>query len=149
VCNAHHHERCFLPIHVYDAATSRPVMMLLRPSKTLSANGVADYLSRRVRRLRWHWLQTKITLRGDGHYGRPEVMAFSRLEWYRLRFGLARPVITTPKSERRSLTPVNRSGLNWPLASGSGRPESQKRPQRRLPAFRYSGKLLSFTSVQG
>jgi hypothetical protein len=29
-------ERCFLPIHVYDTATSRPVAVLLRPGKTPS-----------------------------------------------------------------------------------------------------------------
>src|SRR5205085_736120 len=27
--NAHHDERCFMPIHVYDMATSRPVAILL------------------------------------------------------------------------------------------------------------------------
>jgi hypothetical protein len=32
--NAHHDERCFLPIHVYDTATARPVAVLLRPGKT-------------------------------------------------------------------------------------------------------------------
>jgi hypothetical protein len=32
--NAHYDERCFLPIHVYDAATSRLVAVLLRPGKT-------------------------------------------------------------------------------------------------------------------
>ncbi|WP_204325259.1 transposase, partial [Stenotrophomonas maltophilia] len=26
--NAHYDERCFLPIHVYDAATGRPVAMI-------------------------------------------------------------------------------------------------------------------------
>jgi hypothetical protein len=34
--NAHYDERCFLPIHVYDTATSRPVAVLLRPGKTRS-----------------------------------------------------------------------------------------------------------------
>src|SRR5690242_14343800 len=29
--NAHYDERCFLPIHIYDTATSRPVAVLLRP----------------------------------------------------------------------------------------------------------------------
>jgi hypothetical protein len=28
--NAHYDERCFLPIHVYDAANARPVAVLLR-----------------------------------------------------------------------------------------------------------------------
>ena len=32
----HYHERCFLPIHVYDTATSRPMAMLLRPGATPS-----------------------------------------------------------------------------------------------------------------
>ena len=31
--NAHYDERCFLPIHVYDTATGRPVAMLLRPAR--------------------------------------------------------------------------------------------------------------------
>jgi hypothetical protein len=34
--NAHYDERCFLPIHIYDTATSRPVAVLLRPGKTPS-----------------------------------------------------------------------------------------------------------------
>jgi hypothetical protein len=28
--NAHYDERCFLPIHVYDAATGAPVVVILR-----------------------------------------------------------------------------------------------------------------------
>ena len=31
--NAHYDERCFLPIHVYDAATGAPVTVILRPGK--------------------------------------------------------------------------------------------------------------------
>ena len=34
--NAHYDERCFLPIHVYDTETSRPVAVVLRPGKTPS-----------------------------------------------------------------------------------------------------------------
>ena len=74
--NAHYDERCFLPIHVYDTAASRPVAVLLRPGKTPSGKEVAGHLRRLVRRIRRHWPTTKITLRGDGHYGRPEVMDF-------------------------------------------------------------------------
>jgi hypothetical protein len=33
--NAHCDERCFLPIHVYDTATARPVAVLLRPGNTV------------------------------------------------------------------------------------------------------------------
>src|SRR6201981_3927634 len=72
--NAHYGERCFLPIHVYDTATSRPVAVLLRPGKTPSGTEVRGHLRRLVRRIRRHWPQTQITIRGDGHYGRPQVM---------------------------------------------------------------------------
>jgi hypothetical protein len=72
--NAHYDERCFLPIHVYDTATSRPVAVLLRPGKTPSGIEVRGHLRRLIRRIRRHWPQTRITIRGDGHYGRPEVM---------------------------------------------------------------------------
>src|SRR5438105_588648 len=69
--NAHYDERCFLPIHVYDTATSRPVAVLLRAGKTPSGTEIRGHLRRLVRRIRQHWPQTRITIRGDGHYGRP------------------------------------------------------------------------------
>src|SRR5678815_3768264 len=72
--NAHYDERCFLPIHVYETATSRPVTVLLRPGKTPSGTEIRGHLRRLVHRIRWHWPLTRITIRGDGHYGRPEVM---------------------------------------------------------------------------
>ena len=74
--NAHYDERCFQPMHVYDTATSRPVAMLLRPGKTPSGTEIRGHLRRLVRRIRSHWPTTRLTIRGDGHYGRPEVMAW-------------------------------------------------------------------------
>jgi hypothetical protein len=74
--NAHYDERCFLPIHVYDTATCRPVAVLLRPGKTPSGDEVRRHLRRLVRRIRTHWPTTRLTIRGDGHYGRPEIMAW-------------------------------------------------------------------------
>jgi len=74
--NAHYDERCFQPIHVYDTATSRPVAVLLRAGKTPSGMEIRSHLRRLVRRIRSHWPHTRLTVRGDGHYGRPEVMAW-------------------------------------------------------------------------
>jgi hypothetical protein len=74
--NAHYDERCFQPIHVYDTATARPVAVLLRPGKTPSGAEISHHLRRLVRRIRRHWPDTRLTIRGDGHYGRPEVMAW-------------------------------------------------------------------------
>src|SRR3979409_1315647 len=49
--NAHYDERCFLPIHVYDTATSRPVAVLLRPGKTPSGRQVRGHATRLVRNI--------------------------------------------------------------------------------------------------
>jgi hypothetical protein len=74
VWNAHYNERCFLPIHIYDAATGRPVVAILRPGKTPSGREVRNLLRRLIRYIRKRWPDTRITIRGDGHYGRPEAM---------------------------------------------------------------------------
>ena len=86
--NAHYDERCFLPIHVYDTATSRPVAVLLRPGKTPSGIEVRGHLRRLLRRIRRHWPQTRIIIRGDGHYGRPEVMEWCDKNGIDFVFGL-------------------------------------------------------------
>lgn len=100
--NGHHGERCFLPIHVYDTATGRPVAMLLRTGKTPSGVEAAGHIRRLVHHIRRHWPTTHITVRGDGHYGRPEVMAFCDGAGVDYVFGLptnaalrADPVIVT------------------------------------------------------
>lgn len=87
--NAHYDEYCFLPIHVYDTATGRPVAMVLRPGKTPSGVEVRAHVRRLHRRIRSKWPTTRITLRGDGHYARPEVMDFCEDNDILYLFGLA------------------------------------------------------------
>jgi hypothetical protein len=86
--NAHYDERCFLPIHVYDTAMSRPVAVLLRPGKTPSGLEIRNHLRRLIRRIRVHWPHTRLTIRGDGHYGRPEIMAWCEANDIDYVFGL-------------------------------------------------------------
>jgi hypothetical protein len=86
--NAHYNERSFLPIHVYDTATSRPVTMLLRPGKTPSGEEVRGHIRRLVRRIRTHWPKARLTMRGDGHYARPEVMTWCEANAVDYIFGL-------------------------------------------------------------
>ena len=86
--NAHYDERCFLPIHVYDAATGRPVAMILRPGKTPTGKEIRGHLRRLVRRVRARWPTTRILVRGDGHYGRAQVMAWCEDNGIDYVFGL-------------------------------------------------------------
>ncbi|ESZ03782.1 hypothetical protein X735_32955 [Mesorhizobium sp. L2C085B000] len=84
--NAHYDERCFLPIHVYDAATGRPVAMILRSGKT--PTGKEIHLRRLVRRIRARWPTTRIVVRGDSHYVRAQVMAWCEDNGIDYIFGL-------------------------------------------------------------
>jgi hypothetical protein len=86
--NAHYDERCFLPIDVYDADTGHCVVTILRPGKTPDGKEVRAHLCRLVRRIRWHWPNTTITVRGDSHYGRREAMAWCEANAAQYVFGL-------------------------------------------------------------
>ncbi len=86
--NGHYGERCFLPIHVYDTATGRPVAILLRTGKTPSGVEIAGHIRRLHRGIEKRWPDTRITLRGDGHYGRPEIMAWCKANKVDYVFGL-------------------------------------------------------------
>src|SRR2546423_391870 len=91
--NAHYDERCFLPIHVYDTTTGRPVAVILRPGKTPSGKEVRKLLSRLIGRIRRHWSDTRITIRGDGHYGRVEAMTWCENNGVDYIFGLPGNVV--------------------------------------------------------
>ena len=86
--NTHYGERCFLPMHVYETATGRPVAVLLRSGKTPSGREVRGQIRRLVRRIRRHWPSTKLTIRGDSHYGRHEAMTWCEANGVDYIFGL-------------------------------------------------------------
>ena len=87
--NAHYDERCFLPIHIYDTQKARPVAVILRPGKTPSGIEVRAHLRRLVRHIRKSWPDTRILLRGDSHYARPEAMAWCEDNGVEYVFGLS------------------------------------------------------------
>ncbi len=87
--NAFHDTRCFLPVHVYHVESGRPVAVLLRPGKTPSGVEVRTMLKHLTRRIRRHWPRTRLTFRGDSHYGRTEAMAWCEDNGVGYIFGLA------------------------------------------------------------
>jgi hypothetical protein len=87
--HAHYGGRCFLPIHVYEAVTGKPVAVILRPGKTPDGAEVALVLRHVIRRIRARWPKVDILVRGDSHYGRPEAMAWCERERVGYVFGLA------------------------------------------------------------
>ncbi len=87
--NVFHDECCFMPLHVYDADSGHCVLTILRLGKTPDGNEVRAHLRRLVRRIRLHWPNTVITVRGDSHYGRREAMRWCEHNGVQYVFGLA------------------------------------------------------------
>ena len=86
--NAHHDSRCFMPIHIYEAMSARPVAVSCGP-ETPGGNEVCLVLRHVVRAIRARWPRVDILIRGDSHYGRPEGMAWCERNRVGYIFGLA------------------------------------------------------------
>ena len=87
--NAHYDERCFLPIHIYEGTSGKPVAVILRSGKTPGGVEVRTILKHVIARIRRHWPRVDILVRGDSHYGRPEAMAWCEANGIGYIFGLA------------------------------------------------------------
>jgi hypothetical protein len=86
--HAHYDSRCFLPIHIYEATTGKPVAVILRPGKTPGGAEVALVLRHVVCAIRARWPAVEILVRGDSHYSRPEAMSWLERNRVGYIFGL-------------------------------------------------------------
>ncbi len=126
--NAHYDSRCFLPIHIYEATTGKPVAIILRPGKTPDGAEVAMVLRHVIGRIRARWPAVKIVVRGDSHYGRPKAMAWCERQQVGYIFGLSgNPVLL------RQVSPLTEDAALGRLAD-----EGEK--VRRYGDFRYAAK---------
>jgi hypothetical protein len=87
--HAYYDERCFLPIHIYEATSGKPVAVILRPGKTPDGTEVVLVLRHVIGAIRRRWPKVDILVRGDSHYGRPEAMAWCERHRVAYVFGLA------------------------------------------------------------
>lgn len=87
--NGHYDERCFLPIHIYEGTSGKPVAAILRSGKTPSGVEVRTILKHVIARIRRHWPKVAILVRGDGHYARAEAMGWCEANKINYIFGLA------------------------------------------------------------
>ena len=126
--HAHYDSRCFLPIHIYEATTGKPVAVILRPGKTPGGAEVALLLRHVVRAIRARWPRVEILIRGDSHYARHEAMSWCERNRVGYVFGLAgNPVLLTRIADLAEDAAVSR-------VQG----ESDK--VRRFAAFRYAAR---------
>jgi len=87
--HAHYDTRCFLPIHIYEAGSGKPVAVILRPGKTPDGREVRTIIKHVVGRIRRSWPEVRILWRGDSHYARPEAMDWCEDNGVGYIFGLA------------------------------------------------------------
>jgi hypothetical protein len=73
--NTHYQSHCYLPLLIFEAHSSALVMAVLRPGKRPTGRENAMIMKRVLLRLRQQWPNTHILVRGDGHFGTPELMA--------------------------------------------------------------------------
>jgi len=87
--NAYYDSYCFLPIHVFEAQSGKPVCAILRPGKTPSGTEARTIVKHLIGRIRRNWPGVQILVRGDSHYARPEVMDWCETHDVDYIFGLA------------------------------------------------------------
>jgi hypothetical protein len=87
--NAHYDERCFLPIHIYEGTSGKPVAVILRGGETPAGAEVRSILKHVIGRIRGHWPKVRILVRGDSHYGRLEAMEWCEEQGVDYIFGFA------------------------------------------------------------
>jgi hypothetical protein len=126
--NAHYDSRCFLPIHIYEATSGKPVAVILRPGKTPDGAEVTLVLRHVIRHIRARWPAVDIVVRGDSHYGRPEAMAWCERQRVGYIFGLAGNKVLL-----RQVSPLAEDAALGRLAG-----EGEK--VRRYGDFRYAAK---------
>lgn len=135
--NAHHDGHCFMPIHIYEATTGKPVAIFLRPGKTPNGTEVALVLRHVVRTLRARWPRVDVVIRGDSHYGRPEAMAWCERNRVGYIFGLAgNAVLSRRVAEDAEQAALSR--LDAPAGSGDAPAGGDK--VRRYTQFRYAAR---------
>jgi hypothetical protein len=86
--HAHYDSRCFLPIHIYEATSGKPVAVILRPGKTPDSAEVTLVLRHVVRHIRGRWPAVEILIRGDSHYSRPQALTWLERNRIGYIFGL-------------------------------------------------------------
>ena len=87
--HADYDSRCFLPIHIDEASSGKPVAVILRPGKTPTGAEVALVLRHVVKAIRARWPRVEILVRGDSHYARHEAMTWCERNRVGYIFGLA------------------------------------------------------------
>jgi hypothetical protein len=76
--NTHAGGHCFQPMVIFEGNSGKPILMLMRPGKRPDGEEVARVLWHVIHRIRRHWPDVRILVRGDSHFCAPEVLDLLR-----------------------------------------------------------------------
>ncbi|MEY9405043.1 hypothetical protein ABIF70_011356 [Bradyrhizobium japonicum] len=111
--------------------------VVLRPGKTPGRVEVRAHLHRLVRHIRTRWHNTQITFRGDGHYARPEAMAWCETNGIDYIFGLSGTKPLARKVDEVADDIRTRRAIeNLPVLRGSPGPTASRRLSARTACLR-------------
>ena len=93
--NAYHGSYCFMPLHIYEGKSGKLITTILRTGKRPSGKEIVMILKRITERIQKAWPQVGIIIRGDSHYGCPEVFDFCEEHHLKYVFGLTlrKPIV--------------------------------------------------------
>jgi len=98
--NAHYDSHCYLPLFLFEGLSGKLITAVLRPGKRPTGKENAAIIGRVLRRLRAAWPETRLILRGDGHFSTPELMALCQTDPnLDFLFGLAGNKVLSPKAK--------------------------------------------------
>jgi hypothetical protein len=79
----------YFPLLIFEGTTGLPLGAWLRPGTVHASCGAVDILREMIERLRAHWPQIKISVRGDCGVASPEMYEFCEAEELEYAFGYA------------------------------------------------------------
>lgn len=75
--NNYYGEYCYMPLHIYEGLSGKLITTILKPGRRSKGVNIYAILKRLVLFIRRYWKDTKIIIRGDGHFCSPDFMAWA------------------------------------------------------------------------
>lgn len=87
--HGYYDQRQYFPMMIFEGETGMPLAAWLRPGTVHAGCGAVDMLKQIVDRLRQHWPDLTIFVRGDSGVGGPEMYDYCESEGFQYAFGYA------------------------------------------------------------
>ena len=87
--NGHYDQNQYFPMMIFEGVTGMPLGAWLRTGTAHASHGAVEMLAQIVTRLRQHWPEIKIFVRGDAGLANPEMYEYCEAEELKYAFGFS------------------------------------------------------------